>query len=70
MKRRKVIELSNCPKCGGMLVLKVNNSDQSKFIGCSMFPGCDYTRNDIKNFSIGGNYVYKKEDVYYKDLAE
>ncbi|WP_149475936.1 topoisomerase DNA-binding C4 zinc finger domain-containing protein [Oceanobacillus polygoni] len=68
--KRKVIELSSCPWCGGMLVLKVNNSEQSIFIGCSKFPFCNYTRNDVNSFSTGGNYVYKKKVVYFKDFGE
>lgn len=39
-------ELANrmiCPKCGGELVKK--NGKYGKFIGCSNFPKCKYTRN-------------------------
>lgn len=32
----------NCPKCGNQLVYR--NSKYGKFIGCSKYPDCDYTR--------------------------
>lgn len=33
----------NCPKCGNPLVYR--NSRYGKFIGCSNYPNCDYTRS-------------------------
>ena len=35
--------LSNCPWCGNMLVER--NGKRGKFIGCSNYPKCRYTRN-------------------------
>lgn len=32
-----------CPKCGADLVVK--NGRRGKFIGCSNWPKCDYSRN-------------------------
>ena len=34
-----------CPECGGPLVIK--HSVRGKFIGCSAFPDCHYTRNYV-----------------------
>ncbi|MED3798631.1 UvrD-helicase domain-containing protein [Lysinibacillus capsici] len=38
----------NCPKCStGKLVLKQNQSDKRKFVGCSNYPGCSNTYKEI-----------------------
>ena len=44
-------ETNVCPKCGKLLVRRTNKKDGSKFIGCSNYPKCKYTRNidDIIN---------------------
>ena len=39
----------NCPRCkSGRLMLRNNESDGSKFYGCSNFPFCNYTINDFR----------------------
>lgn len=35
-------DISKCPKCGGTLVER--ESKYGKFIGCSNYPQCKYTR--------------------------
>lgn len=38
----------NCPKCStGKLVLKQNQGDKRKFVGCSNYPGCSNTYKEI-----------------------
>lgn len=38
-----------CPRCkSGKLVLRVNESDRSEFFGCSNYPYCNYSINDIR----------------------
>jgi len=39
----KVYETSRCPKCNGVLVLR--NGMYGKFLGCSRYPKCKYTRS-------------------------
>lgn len=39
----KVYETSKCPKCSGELVLR--NGIYGKFLGCSRYPKCKYTRS-------------------------
>ena len=34
-----------CPDCGKKLFLKRNSKNNSRFIGCSTFPKCEYKRN-------------------------
>lgn len=42
-----------CPNCKkGRLVLRENKSDNKKFYGCSNYPYCTYTNNDIKQVNI------------------
>jgi ssDNA-binding Zn-finger/Zn-ribbon topoisomerase 1 len=38
-----VIVTEVCPDCGARLVLRRNRRDEPVFIGCSKFPGCDFT---------------------------
>ena len=33
----------NCPKCGGQLAIRLGK--RGRFIGCTNYPECDYTRN-------------------------
>ena len=38
----------HCPRCKkGVLVLRTYNTDCSQFLGCSNYPQCDYTVDDI-----------------------
>lgn len=51
-----------CPKCGHNLVIK--HGRNGKFIGCSHFPDCDYTRSILKTIGVkcpkcGGELVEK-----------
>lgn len=45
------LDLSNPPKClkcgKGTLILRTNPTNNTEFLGCSNFPHCDYTLNDI-----------------------
>lgn len=34
----------NCPSCGRKLVVRTNRQDQGRFLGCSGYPGCRYTK--------------------------
>ena len=37
-----------CPRCKtGHLLLRINGQDNGEFLGCSNYPRCDYTLNDI-----------------------
>lgn len=52
-----------CPECGNQLVLRVGR--YGKFVACSTFPNCKYTRQfaqkiDMKCPSCGGDIVIKK----------
>ena len=39
----------SCPRCkSGRLVLRANESDGSKFYGCSNYPYCNYSINDFR----------------------
>ena len=40
--RKQEENISKCPKCGGNLVLR--NGKYGKFIGCSNYPKCTYTK--------------------------
>jgi restriction system protein len=37
-------EIETCPKCGRPLVIRRNHRDGSRFLGCSGFPKCRFTR--------------------------
>ena len=37
-----------CPACGGLLMKKVNGSDGTEFVGCSNYPYCDKTYDDVR----------------------
>jgi ssDNA-binding Zn-finger/Zn-ribbon topoisomerase 1 len=39
----KIYKLSKCPKCGGILLLR--DGMHGKFLGCSNYPKCKYTRS-------------------------
>ncbi|MBQ3018070.1 MAG: UvrD-helicase domain-containing protein [Clostridia bacterium] len=41
----KIIE---CPVCKGKLVIRTNENNRKKFYGCTHYPLCRYTNNDIK----------------------
>jgi len=52
-----------CPKCASPLVIRIGR--YGKFIACSTFPKCDYTRNfaekiDLKCPKCGGDIIIKK----------
>jgi restriction system protein len=34
-----------CPLCGGDLVVRKNRNDGKRFLGCSKYPNCKYTKN-------------------------
>lgn len=41
---------SACPKCGGTLVKRLAKRGENagrKFVGCSNFPKCRYTKKDL-----------------------
>lgn len=55
----------SCPKCGNELVYR--EGKYGKFISCSMYPDCDYTRNELEEEKIeekcpncGGELIHKK----------
>ncbi|WBL16856.1 UvrD-helicase domain-containing protein [Sutcliffiella sp. NC1] len=44
-----ITEAPSCPRCKkGHLEVRVNGSTNQKFLGCSNFPQCDYTLNDVR----------------------
>lgn len=63
----------NCPKCQkGHLVIRENATDKKKFLGCTNYPACDLTLNDIeiindqiKCRSCGG-YMTKRKGKFGK----
>lgn len=46
-KQKANVDNSKCPKCGGNL--KVKNGKYGKFVGCSNYPKCRYTRKEVIN---------------------
>ncbi|MCM3055711.1 topoisomerase DNA-binding C4 zinc finger domain-containing protein [Caldifermentibacillus hisashii] len=46
-KQKANIDNSKCPKCGGKL--QVKNGKFGKFVGCSNYPKCRYTRKEFIN---------------------
>lgn len=61
----------NCPKCQkGYLVLRENSASHNKFLGCSNFPLCDETINDIEILDnqiicrLCGGYMVKRKGRY------
>jgi len=59
-----IVELDEkCPDCGNMLVLRMGR--YGKFVACSTFPACKYTRQyaekiDMKCPKCGGDIIIKK----------
>ncbi|MGE7840467.1 topoisomerase DNA-binding C4 zinc finger domain-containing protein [Lysinibacillus sp. NPDC093712] len=61
----------NCPKCStGKLILKQNQGDKRKFVGCSNYPGCsnaykelDILKNPILRIKCHG-YMVKRNGKY------
>lgn len=52
-----------CPKCGSPLVIRMGK--YGKFVACSTFPKCDYTRQHVEKIDMkcpkcGGDIVVKK----------
>lgn len=66
-----LINVDNPPKClkcqKGHLILRSNSSTNDQFLGCSNFPQCDYTLNDINVLkkqiicSKCGGYIIEKK---------
>ena len=47
--REKVYNPINCPKCkSGRLILRTRKMDNHKFFGCSNYPYCKYTNDDLR----------------------
>ncbi len=45
---RSIQESPHCPRCKtGYLTLRTRNEDNTQFLGCSHYPQCDYSLNDI-----------------------
>ena len=44
-KNNEVLKEYICPQCGGKLIKKVGK--YGEFLGCSNFPKCRYTKNNI-----------------------
>ena len=62
-----------CPRCKtGHLVVRVNEKNGNNFLGCSNYPKCDYTINDLSVFEDQkicpecGGYMIKKSGKYGK----
>jgi ssDNA-binding Zn-finger/Zn-ribbon topoisomerase 1 len=36
---------TSCPKCGNRMLLRINKTQRSTFLGCSTYPLCRGTRN-------------------------
>jgi restriction system protein len=37
-------DVERCPLCGGTLVVRMNHVDKTRFLGCSNFPKCHFTK--------------------------
>lgn len=67
------IENPTCPRCKtGKLVVRQNEITRKNFVGCSHFPGCDFTSsnltiisNPVRCRSCGG-YIVEREGKYGK----
>lgn len=60
-----------CPNCkSGRLVIRENSMEHKKFYGCSNYPYCKYTNNDIKSVNsnhkcpLCGNFMVVKKGSY------
>jgi ssDNA-binding Zn-finger/Zn-ribbon topoisomerase 1 len=42
-KEKSILDPNTCPECGGQL--RIRSGKRGKFIGCSNFPACRYTRD-------------------------
>lgn len=45
MKESEEIRGTACSVCGGVLILRTNKRDGSKFWGCSNYPRCRYSES-------------------------
>ena len=69
----KVYTGETCPKCGAPLIEKHDKNNRHKFIACSNYPNCDYTRPikkeetpvDRKCPKCGGDLLKKKGPYGY-----
>lgn len=42
----RTVLLTSCPKCGAdRLVVRTNSETGERFVGCSRYPDCTYTRD-------------------------
>ncbi|MFE7062060.1 UvrD-helicase domain-containing protein [Sutcliffiella sp. NPDC057660] len=57
----------NCPRCQSGHLLVRENGSGGQFLGCSNYPGCDYTLNNIEviheqiNCSVCGGYMVRRK---------
>lgn len=61
-KVKDVVLEENCPKCGSKLAIK--HGRNGKFIGCTNFPNCDFTKSIVKKTGVkcpkcGGDIIEK-----------
>lgn len=64
-------ENPKCPRCKeGYLIIRENKGQNKKFVGCSNFPGCDFTIDDTEvineqiECNVCGGYMIKKTGPY------
>ncbi len=56
-----------CPKCSAMAIVKENRNDGSKFLGCTSWPDCDYSKSYIKGFEESDEIIL---NVFINDVNE
>lgn len=69
-------ENPNCPKCKmGHLVIRVNKSDNTQFLGCTNYPACDLKLKNIEiineqiKCNACGGYMVKRKGPYGRFYA-
>ncbi len=46
-RRKSQITGLACPECGRALIVRTNRQDNTQFLGCSRYPACTYTQDEL-----------------------